>query len=59
MIIDGYELKVGDVVSFDHELDEFNCIFNLEWIEVNDKTYRAWVESCGGNDCTCLSFNNV
>lgn len=65
MIIDGYELKVGDVISFDYELDEFDCIFNLEWIEVYDATdedvvsYRAWVESEGGNDCTYLSFSTV
>lgn len=65
MIIDGYELKVGDVISFPHELDEYDCICNLEWIDVYDAvdddfgSYRAWIESEGGNDCTCLSFNNV
>ncbi len=65
MIIDGYDLKVGDVVSFDYELDEFNYINNLKWIEINDIThgdvvsYRAWVESEGGNDWTYLSFNKI
>ncbi len=37
MVIDGYELKIGDMISFDYELDEFDCICNLEWVEVYDK----------------------
>ena len=63
MVIDGYELKIGDMISFDYELDEFDCICNLEWVEVYDTahedvvSYRAWVESEGGNDCTYLSFS--
>lgn len=59
LVIDGYDLKVGDVISFDYILDEYDCINNLEWIEVNDWSYRAWVESGGGNDCTYLSFSNI
>ena len=65
MIIDGYNLKAGDIVSFEYELDEFNSIWNLEWIEIYDSftegfvSYRAWIESEGGNDCTYLSFHNV
>lgn len=57
MIIDGYKLKVGDIISFDYILDEFDCICNLEWVEVDGYSYRAWVESEGGNDCTYLSFS--
>jgi hypothetical protein len=56
MIIDGYELNPDDLVSFNCELDEYDCISDFEFIEINGFLYRAWVESEGGNDCTCLSF---
>lgn len=55
--ISEYELQVGDKMTFDMPLDEYEGLCGIESVDINGIKYRTSVDSEGGNTCTYLQFD--
>lgn len=54
-----YQLKVGDVISFYGELNEYDELFGADKMNINGIDYPISVNSMGGNRSVYLVFSKI